>query len=133
MRLSVALVALALSGCAAVKLASAPEVPLGEDFDVALGKSAFIASTGFRVTFVRVSEESRCPMNARCVWEGNAKVVVLFGSLSAETLELNTSERFARSGRFMGFEVTLVHLEPTPMAGEKVKKYVATFRVEAKP
>jgi hypothetical protein len=51
----------------------------------------------------------------------------------SSTLELNTSKRFATRESFGRFDVALVHLEPTPMTGEKVEKYVATLRVEWQP
>jgi hypothetical protein len=136
MRLVLASLALLLSGCGAghfLKVATSPTVKPGEEFDLAVGKAVQIADTSYHVYFGRVAEDSRCPMNARCIWEGNARIVVDFGSISAMTLELNTSERFKQRDSFMGYDVVLVRLEPTPMAGEKVEKYVATLRVEARP
>jgi hypothetical protein len=105
-----------------------------------VGQKVGVEGTRLVLKFDRVVEESRCPMNARCIWEGNAKVVVRVEEFAASaterirsisnTLELNTSERFAKRDSFGRFDVVLVHLEPTPMTGEKVEKYVATLRVE---
>ena len=143
---AVSLVAFLFAACAAP--ASNPSyagrnVALATDFDLAIGEKVGIEGTQVFVRFERVVEESRCPMNARCIWEGNAKLAILVEEFSAAgqgkvetggmTLELNTSERFAQRLPFGKFEVALVHLEPTPMAGEKVEKYVATLRVEARP
>jgi len=139
-------VAVLLAACAAQ--ASNPwysgrEVALATDFDLPVGEKVGVAGTRLVVEFVRVAEDSRCPMNARCIWEGNARVVVRveeFASKATEkvrsisnTLELNTSERFATRQSFGKFDVVLVHLEPTPMTGEKVEKYVARLRVEWRP
>jgi hypothetical protein len=127
---------LLLAACGAghlVNIASSPTVKVGEDFDLAVGQAVLLADTSDHVHFAKVIEDSRCPMNARCIWEGNAKVAVNVGSLSAMTLELNTSERFKTRDAYLGYDVVLVHLEPTPMTGEKVTKYVATLRVEARP
>jgi hypothetical protein len=122
---------------------SGREVALATDFDLAAGDKVGVAGTRLVVEFDRVVEDSRCPMNARCVWEGNAKVVVGVKEFAANAterirsistpLELNTSERFAKRQSFGRFEVVLVHLEPTPMAGQKVDEYVATLRVEWSP
>jgi hypothetical protein len=116
---------------------------LATDFDLPVGKRAGVEGTRMVVKFERVVEESRCPMNARCIWEGNAKVAVRVEEFAAnaterirsisDTLELNTSERFATRQSFGRFEVVLVRLDPTPMTGEKVQKYVATLRVEWPP
>jgi hypothetical protein len=140
--------ALLLGGCAA----SAPreEQMLGKmqfepgvEFQLAVGKSAD-SQNRYSVTFSRVIEDSRCPMNARCIWEGNAKIEVNLAEFRqepgrkiapafVERLELDTSERFTRHREVRGLIVSLVHLEPTPMTGETVKDYVATLRVEAQP
>jgi hypothetical protein len=136
MRILLAFTATLLTGCGATylsTLASSPEIKPGEEFDLGIGGMARLAGTGFHVVFDKVLEDSRCPMNARCIWEGNAKVLVLFGDLSAQAFELNTSERFSTRGHMGDWDIVLVHLEPTPMTGEKVKKYVATLRVEPRP
>jgi hypothetical protein len=125
-----------LAGCGAGQLAtivSAPEVKVGENFDLAVGQVVRIEGQALHVYFARVLDDSRCPMNARCVWEGNAKIAVQLGDRSAPTLELNTSDRFPTRGGLSGHDVVLVHLEPTPMTGERVEKYVATLRVEVRP
>jgi hypothetical protein len=139
-------VAILLAACAAQSSNpwySGREVPLATDFDLPVGKKAGVEGTRLVVEFDSVVEESRCPMNARCIWEGNAKVVVRVKEFAANatertrsissTLELNTSKRFATRESFGRFDVVLVHLEPTPMTGEKVEKYVATLRVEWQP
>jgi hypothetical protein len=136
MRHLLASIVFVLTGCGATHLARivfAPEVKVGEDFDLAVGKVVRIEGKTLHVYFAQVVDDSRCPMNARCVWEGNAKIAVQLGDLSAPTFELNTSDRFATRGGLFDHDVVLVRLEPTPMAGEKVKKYVATLRVEARP
>lgn len=136
MRHLLASIVFVLAGCGAghfARIVSAPEVKVGEDFDLAVGKVARIENQTLHVYFAEVIEDSRCPMNARCVWEGNAKIALQLGDLSAPTFELNTSDRFATRGGLSGHDVVLVRLEPMPMAGEKVKKYVATLRVEVRP
>jgi hypothetical protein len=136
MRHLLASIVFLFAGCGATHVAritSAPEVKLGEDFDLAVGKVARIEGHTLHVYFAKVIEDSRCPMNARCIWEGNAKIAVQLGDLSAPTFELNTSERFPTRAGLFDHDVVLVHLEPTPMTGEKVTKYVATLRVEPRP
>ena len=138
--------AILLAACAAQSPTasySGRNVALATDFDLPVGQKVGVEGSRLVVKFDRVVEESRCPMNARCIWEGNAKVVVRVEEFAANaterirsisnTLELNTSERFAKRDTFGRFDVVLVHLAPTPMAGEKVEKYVATLRVEWRP
>lgn len=126
-------------------LAACTTLPAGQptrhEGPAALGQATSVG--GPVVTPLRIVEDSRCPMNARCIWEGNAKIAVkaeeyaakptdIINSI-AQTLELNTSDKFAKKQPFGKFDVVLVHLEPVPMAGEKVRDYVATLRVEWVP
>src|SRR3546814_15909501 len=58
--------AFALSACATTAGA-----PLPDGSDVALGQKAYV--DGPPVQPVEVAEDSRCPMNARCVWAGRVR------------------------------------------------------------
>jgi len=113
------------------------------EFDLARGESVTLRGSRLAVHFAGVTEESRCPMNARCVWEGNAKVAIEvtenklrddgLTDVWSDTLELNTSDRFATRTQFRSYDIALVHLEPTPMAGQAVEAYVVTLRVGVLP
>lgn len=63
--------ALALSACATTRGA-----PLPDGSDVALGQKAYV--DGPLVQPVEVVEDSRCPMNARCVWAGRVRVKMVW-------------------------------------------------------
>jgi hypothetical protein len=66
------IVPLALSACAATRQHS----PLPDGSDVTLGERAMV--DGPVVEPVAVLEDSRCPMNARCVWAGRVRVKMLW-------------------------------------------------------
>lgn len=117
----------------------------GEEFPLREGELKGVAGGSFAIRFERVLEDSRCPMNARCIWEGNARIAIRAGSFPRgkvarerdslhSMLELNTSERFARRASFRenakAITVELRGLEPTPMAGVPTRDYVATLVVE---
>jgi hypothetical protein len=130
--------ALAVAGCVASK--GFPEAPLvkpGEEFTLAAGASASIDGR-YLVTFEEVPEDSRCPMNARCVWEGNARVALSVlevrrgerNEYHSWPLELNTSERFATKRSAGALSVQLRLLDPAPMAGVPVEKYAVTLLAE---
>jgi hypothetical protein len=63
--------AAALSACA-----TTPGAPLPDGSDVALGQKAYV--DGPIVQPVEVLEDSRCPMNARCVWAGRVRVKMIW-------------------------------------------------------
>jgi hypothetical protein len=84
LRILVAIAALSLAGaCSSITAASEGAhqvVDLGEPFDLRVGRTAVLLEsprgTPFRVTFLGVTGESRCPEDVRCVWEGDARVVL---------------------------------------------------------
>ena len=73
--------------------------------------------TNVRLTFERVSEDSRCPTDVTCIWEGDA-VVVLKVKVEAEeaTREVHTQggEPRSRKAPAGDYVVTLVRLDPAP-------------------
>lgn len=83
---------LLLSAC--VTTASAP---LSDRSDVALGQKAYV--DGPLVQPVEVIEDSRCPMNMRCVWAGRVRVKMIW---------------IRGNGKKQPFEATLG--EPVPLA-----------------
>jgi len=108
-RHSLALAALALGGCATVPPPAAPSDGIAR---AALGQT--VAVDGPRVTPLDVLEDSRCPMNARCVWAGQVrlKTRVHLGS-GDRTIELvsNTPVAIADGS------LELVEVRPDRVAG----------------
>ena len=49
---------------------------LGEEFLLKIGHSAMIRGEDLEIGFKQVSEDSRCPRDVTCVWEGRVVVVV---------------------------------------------------------
>lgn len=72
LRLFTALALVALPACASVDsiVIAEPDVK----FSLPVGKTAGIAGSTTRLKFLRVSEDSRCPTNVVCVWEGDGKI-----------------------------------------------------------
>jgi hypothetical protein len=128
MRVLPAAFVLLLTACAAAPPSRAP-VKTGEEFTLALGESVGIEQKGVIVKFETVIEDSRCPMNARCIWEGNARISIKASDSGAVRYELNTSSRFATSAKITDFVLELRRLEPDRLAGAPTKGYVATLFV----
>jgi len=62
-------------------------------------------------------EDSRCPMNARCVWAGRVVLSTrIYGSDFDETVPLTLGEPYATHGT----SITLVSAQPEKMAGEDI-------------
>jgi hypothetical protein len=73
---------------------SPTEVQLGQVFELRAGASATLQD-GLKVTFDGVRSDSRCPMDALCVWAGDAVVAVRLSHAAGSPAEreLHTAER----------------------------------------
>jgi hypothetical protein len=91
---------------------AATRVPLGRPFELAPAASTQV--DGLTLGFERVAEDSRCPIDALCVWEGDATVVVSLRARSGEpvSFELHTGGGRPREAGFGDYTVRLVALLP---------------------
>ncbi|GAO78490.1 hypothetical protein [Sphingopyxis sp. USTB-05] len=113
--------ALALSACATTRAA-----PLPDGSDVALGQKAYV--DGPLVQPVEVVEDSRCPMNARCVWAGRVRVKMVWirGNGEKQPFEATLGEPVQLAdGQF-----TLESVRPEKMTNVTIKPsdYRFSFR-----
>lgn len=54
-----------------------------------MGEEKSLQKEKLKIKFVDVPEDSRCPMNARCVWIGNARIKL---KVNNQTLILDTQD-----------------------------------------
>jgi len=111
---------LSLSGCATV--------PPGTDGITRLGIGQTGTVDGPKVTPLAVLEDSRCPINARCVWAGQVRLRIRV------TLGAGSREHEIVTGKPLQIadgQLELVEVEPGRVAGEgsaKPLKYRFGFR-----
>jgi hypothetical protein len=75
---------------------------------------------GSEIGFQGVEEDSRCPTDVTCVWEGNARVAASVGPGAGQAgpthqLILNTAVE-PKSGEARGVRVTLLEVRPEPVS-----------------
>jgi hypothetical protein len=110
------------------------EVPFGQSFELHPGTSA-ILSDGLKVTFDGVRADSRCPMDALCVWAGDATVAVRLSQPPATQAEraLHT-DLTGSEAQYLSYVIKLVALAPYPRSDRQIRPvdYVATLTVAAR-
>jgi hypothetical protein len=110
------------------------DVPLGQSFELRAGASATLPDS-LKVTFNSVQNDSRCPMDAICVWAGDAIVKVALsqsgGNMAERDLHTNTS---GTQAAYLAYTIKLVTLAPYPRSDRPIRPedYVATLVVEAR-
>jgi hypothetical protein len=133
-----ALVVFVLVGAAslfavAAKFAQAAPVAFGDPFNVHAGKTAELEN-GATLQFLRVTNESRCPAEVTCLWQGEAKLEIELRADGKHARESLTTQ--LKELTLLGHRVQLLGVYPAPPASEPIRPddYVAMFRVaEARP
>jgi hypothetical protein len=127
---------LVMAGFAAINCADSStnfiEIELDQEFEIKVGDSAILANQGLIIKFKAVTEDSRCPIDAICVWAGNAALTFdLKNSIGDKlTTQLNTFLD-PKSINFSDVIITLTELNPYPKSTEPINPndYVAKLIV----
>jgi carboxymethylenebutenolidase len=107
---------------------------LGEEFQLGPDKSAFFDSKNILIGPLGVTEDSRCPADVLCVWQGRVSVLVnvMQGqqNIGGITLTLGEDENLALQ-TFDEYYIKLIKVEPYPFSSHEIQtsEYVATLRV----
>jgi hypothetical protein len=122
--------------------AVAPDVRCGDpsgvtdtEVRVGTGETASIGDEDLTVTFLEVTEDSRCPSDALCVRAGQATVLVRFEkdgqNLGEYSLSLGEGREDETAATVEGYTVKLVRLDPYPVSTSTIQpnEYVAYLAV----
>jgi len=60
----------------AASCSSGQEVGLGQEFQLRPGGTAVIGGENLEIRFIKIVEDSRCPVGATCIWAGRAVCLV---------------------------------------------------------
>lgn len=107
-------------------------VQINTDISLYIGESAIIKNHGVKMKFVDVLEDSRCPSDVECLWEGTVSLLIniQYNGEDLGNFVLNSSNLHKAS--FMGYYVKFKELEPYPISTETIPKssYYAIFSVK---
>lgn len=99
---------------------------LGSPFVLRPGQVYQDCTGQLSMTMLRVENDSRCPANANCVWEGNAEVVFIFRNGAEEsefTMDTNASMRSSENEKeVFGYYFILKGLTPYPDTSFQIKQ-----------
>jgi len=111
-------------------------VVLGEEFKLRVNETAVVEVEQFKITFLEVTTDSRCPVEVRCVHSGEAVVKVKIEVSGEEVLEeykISTiPNEIGRSvARTDNYVVDFTNLEPSRKMNQKIEQadYVVTFKI----
>ena len=120
------------SGCLGSPTQPSP-LPLGQSFELRSGTTAALRG-GLKVTFDSVGSDSRCPMDALCVWAGDAvvKLALSQSGVGPGERELHTQPTGSEA-TYSTYSIKLQALSPYPRSDRQIRPedYVATLTVSA--
>ena len=116
-------------GCATVDTAVVAQP--GATFSLPVGRTAAVSGNGARITFNRVTNDSRCPIDVVCVWAGDAPIELTIaseGSTQTRTLSTIAPNNEVVVGNL---RIRFVGLTPAPKQSEppSTRAYVAQLVV----
>jgi len=100
------------------------------------GEAVRINGSVLRIGFDRIIGDSRCPVDAVCVWMGDAAVEVGIAAGTGPTFPLVLHTALApRSVVWNGVSVTLLELTPSPKASDppRVEEYAIRLELRRAP
>lgn len=125
---AMSVLAFAAAACAPART-EVPTVPPNADFEVAKGTVAHLRDSDLLVRFDTVTEDSRCPQDVTCVWEGNATALVTLDS-AGKTAQAQFMTSQPHPVHVFGWTFELRALRPTPTSqtSPRGSDYVITLR-----
>ena len=110
------------------------EAFLNQEFRVTVGQEIEIREEQLTVGFTSLLNDSRCPADVTCVWEGDAEILIQVRQANAEMAEfkLHTNQRFTQAGKYRRYVIQLVALNPYPRTDREKQPsdHIATLRVQ---
>jgi hypothetical protein len=107
-------------------------VALDREFTIAPKSPVVAGDDGLVVEFLRVTGDSRCPVDVVCIQGGDAVVhVQVEDSRGRAERELHSSDSSKAAGIYRQYTITLIELQPFPFSGRTIPQddYRATLKV----
>jgi hypothetical protein len=113
---------------------------LTEDIIFGFGRTVYVESEELWVSFTDVIGDSRCPMDAYCLWPGQAEIELMLEKRGGcnEPIVVVLQPGWSPIGEpiffecALGYKVIFLGLSPYPMSGHTIpdEEYVAWIRLE---
>lgn len=132
-RIGAVLGLLALQACASVEKTIVAEP--GVAFSLHVGETAVLKGNGTRITFNKVTQESRCPTDVVCVWAGDASIDISLspeqGAAESRVLTLSSPNSEAQIGDLI---IRFAALAPYPSTPGPIapRRYVAELVIRSR-
>ena len=108
---------------------------LDDPFQLKINQVAFIKSENIKIIFINMTEDSRCPSDVECIWEGQVTIEINIYMNNQFIGEFNLTSRtgFDKLAikEFDGYSISLIKVEPYPISTKiiELSDYIVTLNV----
>ncbi|HLL73312.1 MAG TPA: hypothetical protein VK363_17870 [Pyrinomonadaceae bacterium] len=103
------------------------------------GQDVTVPGHNFKIKFVSVPEDSRCPKGVNCIWAGTVRVLLHVTKAKSKPVkvELDLNPRDSPDGQtanYGNYKLKLVSVDPYPVDGQQraAKDYTVTLDISKK-
>lgn len=102
------------------------------------GENKFLKEFEMNVTFKTMIEDSRCPADVNCIWEGVATAEIeLMGLYTRpQTIRLNSmtnsAKGYSKSQNFNGYTISMVEVQPQTTASKGYNSLKGSYKIGLK-
>ena len=101
------------------------------------GEKKFLKEYGMNITFKKITEDSRCPKDVNCVWEGAATAEIEVMGLETRPMILkistvNQGQKYSKVQQFNGYDISLDQLTPGTTSEKGMKQLQGSYKIVLK-
>jgi hypothetical protein len=112
---------------------------MSQSVNVRYGQEVVVPGYKFKIKFVAVPEDSRCPKGVNCIWAGNVRVRLQVSKARSKPVkvELSLNPRDFPDGEtanYGNYKIKLKSVEPYPVADQQLnaRDYTVTLDISKK-
>ena len=110
---------------------------LNEPFPIKIGQTAKMNNGDLKLTLTGIPEDSRCPEDANCIWEGQVRLFLNAATSNNQRsieFKIEKSKMGRVSQNFEKYTLNVQSVQPLTQSGIRIPKedYVVTVRVSPK-
>ncbi len=104
-------------------------------FPLKVNQIFLLESDGIKIKFLNVTEDSRCPSDVTCIWQGDATILVNIIQNNQDRGNFILTSRAGEQDLAVQFSdaysIHVVKVEPIPLSGKKISPldYLVTFAI----
>lgn len=110
-------------------------VSLNTSFQLKINQTGIVEPANINITFLNITEDSRCPEGAVCVWPGQVKALFRLDTQQSQgnlfNLTLNSNKTQSEKN-ITGYSVKLFSIDPYPQSSKmtSINGYEATLSIK---